>query len=417
MNPKLPPPVWALIRALWLPSPAAESCRLLSALDQEAWKQALDFADRTQLTLVVWQRLLEGLAWENVPPETCRRLKQNLTDNTDRVRRIEAASAEIADRFIAAGVDFLVLKGLSHSPSFGVDARLRVQYDIDYYCPPKEIHRARNILLDLDYEPLAEHDEVPRDHLAPMARKTGWQWRGNYFDPEIPLSIDLHFRFWDPETERLPATGVGEFWERRVERAIDGRRVFELEPADRLAYAALHSLKHLLRGSLRLYHIYEVACFLHNRKEDAEFWARRNFLHSTELRRLESVVFLLAEKYFGARTPGESLPQDVMDWFDRYGWSPVEALVQPNKHELFLHLSMLHGWQDNWKVLRRRLLPARLPGHVEAVMVPKQEMTIRLWFRKWVRYFAWLASRFYFHARLLLPTLWALARWQFGRRR
>src|SRR5262249_3092362 len=201
-------------------------------------------------------------------------------------RRIRELVAEISGRFSVAGVEFVILKGLTHCPDFVADPRLRVQYDIDFYCPPGSLDGAREILLGMGYRPILELDSFPLDHLPTMIRKTGWRWRGNYFDPELPPSVDLHFRFWDQETERLPTPGVEDFWTRRVGQ--------ELDPVDRLGYAALHAVRHLLRGSLRLHQVYEIARFLRNRSEDAGYWARWEELHAPETRLLEWIAFRLA---------------------------------------------------------------------------------------------------------------------------
>jgi len=390
VTPRLPQPAAAVLQAL----------RLDGSLDRTEWqpprnwKQALDFLDRTQLTL--------ALPPDLAPPEARERLERNLADNTERLRGLQQADAEIASRFESAGLEFVALKGLSHSPEFVADPRRRVQYDLDYYCPPASAGPARDVLLALGYEPIAELDLFPMDHFPPLVRKTGWRWRGNYFDPELPPAVDLHFRFWDEPTERLAAPGVEQFWERRMGH--------ELDLADRLGYAALHVVRHLLRGSLRLAHVYEIAHFLARRNTDAAFWGRWRELHSPELRRLEAIAFRLAEQYFGAPPADVTLPPEAEAWFRSYAWSPVEALYHPNKHELCLHLSLVPARGDRWAVARRRLLPLGLPGPVDAVHIPAKQMTAGLRFRKRAKYCVFVAGRILHHARVFFPTLRGLMR-------
>lgn len=373
--------------------------------DEAGWSEALDFAERARVTLVLRAALLEGGWWDGVPVPIRRRLDQNLADNTVRLERLRAAAAEIAERFADAGVEFVALKGLSHSPDFIADPRLRVQYDLDYYCPREMVGRARDALLAMGYEPTGGWEAYPVDHLPTMLRKTGWQWRGNYFDPELPPAVDLHFRFWDEQTERLAAPGVEEFWKRR-----EGR---ELELADRLGYAALHAVRDLLRGDLRLYQIYEIARFLENRNSDAAFWGRWRERHAPELRRLESIAFGLAERWFGCRMPeAAELGPEAAGWLGRYAWSPIEALFRPNKYELYLHVSLLRSGRDKWAVAARRLLPLRLPGPVEAVHVPEARMTAALRLRRRAKYATFVISRLLHHARVLAPTLWGWPRWR-----
>jgi hypothetical protein len=83
----------------------------------------------------------------------------------------------------------------------------------------------------------------------------------------------------------------------------------------------------------------------------------------------------------------------------------VAALFSPNKHELWLHLSLLANWRDRLRVTRRRLAPLSLPGHVDAVFVPAAQQTPRLRIRKWAAYGGFLARRLLFHTRALLSTV------------
>ena len=111
-----------------------------------------------------------------------------------------------------------MLKGFAQCPDFVRDPSLRVQNDIDLYLPGSHLSRARQIVSRLGYEPLGKGKNARIDHLPTMIRKTGWQWRGDYFDPEIPISLDLHFRLWDEATEGFQLSAVASFWDRRIGR-------------------------------------------------------------------------------------------------------------------------------------------------------------------------------------------------------
>ena len=406
---RLPPGIRAVLASLHLSHPERETLR---SLDERAWQAALSFCDRTQLTLVF------GRAAGGQLPEWVRaRIERNLRDNTERLEQARAAALEIDGAFHAAGVEYAVLKGFTQSPRYVPDPRLRVQYDLDLYCPPEPLLRAREVLLGLGYEPLRGFESYPLDHLPAMVRKTGWQWRGDYFDPGMPVSVDLHFRFWDEATERLEAPGLDAFWERRTGYAGGGRCLPVLDPADALGYTALHLLRHVLRGSLRPYHAYELACFLHAHAADEAFWNRWTELHQPRLKRLEAVAFQLAAEWFGCRLPGaaaeqvEALPEETRLWFERSGAAPVRGLIRPNKDELWLHLALLASAGDKLRVLRRRLLPVLIPAPVDAVHVPEAEKTLAVRWRARAKYSAWVAGRAGYHLRTLAPALVEGARW------
>lgn len=317
------------------------------------------------------------------------------TRNAMRNARIRAAYAEIAPLF-----DHVVLKGFTHVPDFSPDPDSRVQYDLDLYVPPTEKEKARDAIAALGYEPI-RMEGLAMDHLPTMVRKTGWQWRGDYFDPDFPPAVEIHFRFWDAETERLKAEDVEAFWDRR-----EGN---QLALVDKLGYAALHLTRHLLRGNVKAVHVWELANFLETHR-DPEFWREWRRMHPASLRRLESVAFLLAKSWFDCEIEIEDLPPDVHRWFERYRWSPLDA---SNKHELWLHMSLLDSASDRAAVLRRRLIPASLPGPVDAIHIAKPGLTRRV--QSALRNSAYAAKRALHHLRLFFPTLFEGLKWRLGK--
>jgi hypothetical protein len=255
-----------------------------------------------------------------------------------------------------------------------------------------------------------------------MVRKTGWRWRGDYFDPEIPAVVEPHFRIWDAETERFSLEGLEGFWERRQTLNFRGRGLPVLGSVDRFGYAAVHVLRHLLRGSVKPFHVFELAYFLHHKSADEAFWEQWREQHPMQLRAHQAIAATLAERWFGCRLPlmlqqeQQSLPSDVRAWFEYYAAAPVIKPYRPNKDELWLHLALLKGWSDRAKVVRRRLVPGSFPGPVDAVFVPREQLTTGLRARRALSYGAFLARRTSFHLRSFLTLPASGVRWQRCRR-
>ena len=285
----------------------------------------LAFADREHLTPLLSRFPLS--------PTTKTYADAALARNTIRMQRFRAAYDEMGDKF-----DHIVLKGFTHAPDFIDDIRFRAQYDLDLYVPTASHDEARDALLALGYEPIGSMEGLPMDHLPTMIRKTGWEWRGDYYDPDLPAGVEVHFRFWDAPTECIRVEGLEDFWTRR-----DGHR---LNRVDALGYAALHLTRHLLRGNVRVFHVWELARFLHSHQGDTEddraFWRQWQKQHSRSLRQIQAIAFLLAKSWFGCGVADEagmemsSLPPAVHHWFEFYAWSPLEAGFRPNKNELWL---------------------------------------------------------------------------------
>jgi MFS family permease len=385
----------------------------LATLTEPEWKQALDFCDRTQLTLALGLRCRESL-----PGWVRSRIDANLASTAERWLRIKAVYSEAALAFQAAGLEFAVLKGFSHCPLFVNDPRHRPQGDIDLLFPQSQLLPARDAALRLGYEPITPFDRHPINHLPTLVRKTGWQWRGgDHFAVDIPLALELHFQLWSEDTEGLGPQGLGEFWDRRQEAEVDGLHFVALHPADAIGNACLHMLRHLLRGSLRPYHVYELAWLLHHHTADTALWTAWSDLHHESMRGLEAICFAIAQSWFGCEMPAPAqqaivgLPVDVQRWLTMYATSPLTGWFHPNKDELWLHWTLLHSTASRVSMLRRRLLPLQLPGPVDAVHVPEDLRTWRIRWRSRWRYLSTIASRVAHHLAALPPTAWSALRW------
>ncbi|HYW42173.1 MAG TPA: MFS transporter [Bryobacteraceae bacterium] len=410
---KLPRGPRAALAALHLAEPRPEE---LSRLSEAEWRQALNFCYRSRLVLPL------GAAAQSHMPEWVRRQTEaDARRNVERLARLRELYRGIRQRFASAGIPYLALKGIAQCPLFGAQPEERVQYDVDLFVPRERLKAAWRNLIDWGYEPLEGMEKFPTDHLPALIRKTGWEFRGDYFDPEIPFAVELHHQFWNERLERLPAPGVGRFWERRVERRIADLDLPVLAAADALGYAALHALKHVWLGSLGASHIYELACFLQLRSTDGAFWSEWQRLHAPELRRLEAVTLRLAREWFGcelapaAREEAEGLPAPTQTWFREFAFSPAEQFFHSNKDELWLQLSLIDSRRDAWSVARRKLLPVSLPSAVDSVHVPASLMT---WRRRALRRARWLlycAGRAGHHAVALPRALSSGARWWLGR--
>ena len=398
---KLPRGPAAVLAALHLADPRPE---LLLALTEREWEQALDFANRSQLTLA-----LSALAPERFAGE--------LRNNLERLRHAEGLYHDLAECLGRRGIQFLALKGLTQCPDFIPRPELRPQYDIDLFVPQEQVMAAEEAVEALGFEPLEDMERSPTDHLPALIRKTGWEWRGDYYDPEMPLAVELHFRFWNEQVEKLAVPDVEEFWGRRVIRPVAGIPMAALGRADALGYSALHLLRHVLRGSERPFHVYELACFLETHAADAPFWNEWRALHSAQFRRLEGVAFRLAAEWFGcalspvAQMEADQLPAGTQAWFEEFGRATANQFYSASKPELWLHLSLVDSRRDAWSVARRRLLPVSMPGPVDAVHIPKSQMTWPRRALKGLRYTSYVAGRVRHHGVALFPTLHCGAAW------
>lgn len=377
----------------------------LPKLDEAGWKSLLGFADRNQCTLFL--RGLPGLpAWFTGEIEL--RFDRNIRRRA-RVREEYQAVAGSLDRH---GIPFVLLKSFTHEMGFGFDGACRVQYDLDLLCRPDQIAAARNVLVrDLRYDRHGGAD-LSELHERPLVKPNSWRWRGDYFDPEMPIPVELHARLWSEADEGIPAPGLDEFWNRRERLSLgatgplsDGRghldhtiAIPSLSEPDRIALAAIHVLRHILHNDVRSSHVFELASFLRFRAAEDTLWRAWETQHPEPLRLLQCVAFAFARDWFAAPFPPaverqwQSAAKPVHAWFRAYARSPLRNLIQPNKDAVWLQWALIAGFGDRLKLLHRRLFPVRPPDPIEASNTSYGSHVLR---------------RFRYHAGAFAPALWS----------
>ena len=267
---RIPAEVMALFPALHMRAP--DTTELIGLSDAQ-WMSLLSFCDIAHLTLQMAQLPSEGF-----PQWVIDRLRTNLADNALRFERVKATYREAAAALDQAGVEHIVIKGFTQAPDYVANPQLRAQSDIDIFCPPKSLGAARMALQAIGYgtsQDKASHTFA--DHDAILTRSRDWRWKGNPFDPEMPLGIELHFCLWNERVSQVRDPGTALFWERRAMRTLDGFSFSCLSPADHLAYLTLHILRNLFLGEWIVHHVHELAVFLKfgNHFRRSEFKRRR----------------------------------------------------------------------------------------------------------------------------------------------
>ena len=389
----------------------------LEALSESAWPPLLRAMDDQGLTLPLAIRHASSLS-----PAIQTRLKRNLADNAERHTRLVKTYGAITAALQQQGIEFVLLKGLSRWPYYCADLRYRPSYDLDLFIPKPMVEQAQTVLSALGYVPVRGR-EPDTDHLPRMILQNGWTWRDNYFDPEMPTAVELHFRFWDPATERFRAGDTEVFWRRRLTRDIAGMALPTLSTVDALSYAALHLVRHLLRGALQLHHVYEVAHFLHESAADETFWTEWRDTGQASCRLPEAIAFRLAREWFrcdlhpAANAVMEQLPQAVLRWFELFGNSPALIAGTPNKNELWLHCALLTSASECREIAWRKLMPVRRGSPSLNPHVPPGSLALPVRIKAGIRQTGFMATRLIHHSVTLTRMLYSgLLWWRVNRR-
>ena len=375
-------------------------------VDTARWQRAFGFIDTAGLTLVFRERLKQQNHFHILPSSIQARLNQNLKDNLARSEMLLEEFLQINRRLSSIGARYLNLKGVLLHPRFVDRPEHRVQYDLDFLVHASDLRSTYLNLQELGYTPAHSNERRRADHLPPLIKKTGWEWKGNYFDPTIPPGIELHFQLWEPEFERIPIQLFENVWEGVWTRDFDSHEVPCLSPDHELLYLTLHCCRHLFRGDLRLSHLYEIAHFLHHNCRDQDLW--NHFL--TWLERCSNSAGIVATGFGLSATLFRpcldsslrswiraNVPQGAANWISLFGRQDAIHGYRGNKNTVFLHLSLLKRRSDQWAVLKQKLLPATFPPPVSGIHIPEEKKGISMRLFHAVLYTTFLFRRVGFH--------------------
>jgi hypothetical protein len=391
VSPRVPKEFAALMDALQLEGSNTDA---LLALDDAEWMRLLEFCDLSHLALALSQvNLARAPVW------VLGRLEGNLSDNSRRFERIRSAYIEAAGALRRAGVPHVVLKGFTQCPDYVSNTHLRMQSDIDLYCPMQQIQIAQAALMGIGYCPVDGQDYSRADHVPSLSRPGNWTWRGNPYDPEMPAGIEIHFCLWNERVSLIEIPEVDQFWSRRESRKLDGMEFCGLNRADQLGYLSLHILRGVLSGDWVVHHMLELARFLHTRARDVEFWSHWHDGHSSNLRRMEAIAFCLARSWFSCALPEvvrvevDRLPEAQKQWLRRFGGSPLEVMFRRNKDGHLLQMLLATSRTSRKSALLRAILPKHVAGPGESEVTTKYRRPVRLNTSRYVKYPAYLVDR------------------------
>ncbi|HEV2136039.1 MAG TPA: nucleotidyltransferase family protein [Terracidiphilus sp.] len=336
----------------------------LHRLHDDDWKQLLPILDRARLTLPLAQQPHSGF-----PKWVHERLSSNLADTAQHWEHVKTAYREAAAALGAKSLEYLVLKGFTQAPDFVPRPELRRQSDIDFYVPPDQISSAVVCLQEIGYAPCHTEDVYQyADHVPTLVRFGTWKWRGNWYDPDTPPAIEVHFCLWNESISSIAFPEAGDFWNRRRVRACEDLIFPALHQVDHLAYFALHILRDIFNEDSRANQVRELGTFLDRRANADAFWDDWTAIHSPRSRSMQATVFALAVAWFSCNVSEtveaeiDSLPAKVGAWIKRCGCTPLEAQFRRTRDGRLLQFLLAETPEARKWILWKALVPSRLPG-------------------------------------------------------
>jgi hypothetical protein len=241
----------------------------------------------------------------------------------------------------------------------------------------------------------------------------------------MPPAVELHHCFWDRATAQCGPKAVGNFWKRRVEREVQGMKFPALSLIDSLGYLSLNLLRDLLHCVIVTSQVYELAWFLNRNSKNEEFWNGWIGTHDEELRRFESVAFLLAQTWFqcdlseAAEGELKRLPLSTRRWFEVAATTPSPmGWMRPSRDGIWLHSSLLAASAEKRRLILARLFLKRHHPVDAAIAnwVPNSSPRELTFSRKYGRYSMHLLARITGRLSTLPSTLWHGLCWRWAAR-
>jgi hypothetical protein len=250
------------------------------------WPSLLALADEHGVLPLLAARLRD-FDEAPVPPEVRQRLREWQRTQMVFTLSLAAELFRLLDRFVASGLQALLIKGPALSVRCYGDPGIRQYGDLDLIVRGQDIQRSTEAMMALGYEPKVPLKAIQAD-----------KFPGEYVftRPGTNLLVEFHtertFRY---HPRPLP---VGRLFERQIRLQFDGHDVPALSTEDELLLICIHGAKHFWQ---RLMWIADVAALVSRQNVD---WHRAMAAaREVGAERMLRVGLLLAAKVLDVRLP------------------------------------------------------------------------------------------------------------------
>lgn len=398
----------------------------LAKFSTRDWERCLGWLDRSGLTLYLLQQLRDRGATEVLPARVLARFEQNLSDNKCRVQRVLAETGSINAKFESAGVQYVVVKGMSLWPEFCSDPCLRTQTDIDYLIAGQSLAAAKNALAESGYEARGS-SQVQFEYELPLQRVPSPY--DSPYKPQTTPTVELHLGVWEDVRHRVPLQEPSFALDNPRMKEWSGLRFPVLSEQDAFLLQLLHAFQHVLSYWVKLSWLLEIGRFIDKRREDSLFWSQftKRLDEAPRLAEFSAIALQLTAKAFSVPMPAaeqswtQFLSPRTQLWLEEYGarWAlsdrpPHRAKMFPDsKLSLFFQTEYIPEIRVRRDLLRHELLPWKLPGKDPSVSFRQVKSKPWTRFRAWWLDSGFTVQRLSFHAGAGLRYLWELPRWRY----
>jgi hypothetical protein len=405
----------AVVHQLSLTQNSSFDDHVWSSFSEADWERAFTWLDLSGLALYLRDRLERMNSRDIVPGGVRERLDRCQAENRLRVQAMTEELKVLNAMFKSEAIENLVLKGFSLCPDYCTDPAIRTQYDHDFLIRSDSVSRTAELFQAAGYRRKTSSDEHPIEYRRPDRNPGRRSELAGYYSPQLGRSIELHYRLWESDEEKIEINLARDFFEHAATRRWNEIEYMGLGDEDALVFQVLHAFRHILRNWCRLSVFLEIAHFLNRRSADTSFWI--GFAHRiNELRWVPEatmVVFSLAEILFSAPIP-EAIKGQLTSarypvlalWTERYGKSSALANFRNDKYSLFLHREFVQDSVTWAGIRKRRLFPLQRPHRLPAAFHRRSARLSKFWMDG-----CHAIRRVRFHAASVFKYAWEYPQW------
>lgn len=155
--------------------------------------------------------------------------------------RVAVQVRELLTALHTANIRVIPLKGIWLAERVYDDGACRPMNDIDLLVPDSELARAREVVERLGYTSTDLYMiEACNKHV-------------HYQKAGLPLTLELHWRLWCPNTDSVMGSDLVQMWAGLHEEHLQGVPVWVFSPERQLIYLSHHILRHTLTVPMKAY--------------------------------------------------------------------------------------------------------------------------------------------------------------------
>lgn len=211
------------------------------------WERLITAGRKNEILPLIYQGIKRLGALGSVPDRARKTLEDAYYITLSRNLRFYKETSLVLEKFAAAGIKTLLLKGIALIETIYKNPGLRIMADADILVAEDKIAQAKQLLKESGYQeitkPLAERYIQKYQITFGFTKELG---------PGVSLYLDIHRKLIPdrPWPLKLP-----DIWERAQSIAIEGESALTLSDEDTFLFLALH-----LRGHLRQFLLLKSLC-------------------------------------------------------------------------------------------------------------------------------------------------------------